>query len=129
MESNSACICAVSRDSLTILSTLLSVGLSNCTLVSRGLRPWSTFRAYSKVSSARAIGTRMVRVEPLCHAALNRECLIESSCPLGFGIMIGKIRVLPCVMGFNQYNGVVEYFQARDTRLFIILLHLNNYRS
>jgi hypothetical protein len=50
----------------------------------------------------------MVRVGPLCHAALNRESLIESSYPLGFGIMIGKIRVLPCVMRFNQYNGVIE---------------------
>jgi hypothetical protein len=48
----------------------------------------------------------MVRVGPLCHAALNRESLIESSCPLGFGIMIGKIRVLPCVRRFNYYNGV-----------------------
>jgi hypothetical protein len=38
--------------------------------------------------------------------------------------MIGKIRVLPCVMRFTQYNGVIEYCQARDTRLFIILLHL-----
>jgi hypothetical protein len=38
--------------------------------------------------------------------------------------MIGKIRVLPCVMRFNQDNGVIENCQARDTRLFIILLYL-----
>ena len=28
----------------------------------------------------------MVRVGPLCQAALKRESLIESSCPLGLGI-------------------------------------------
>ncbi len=69
--------------------------------MSRGSMPRSSCRAYCKVASARAIGTRMVRVEPLCQAALNRESLIKSSCPLGFGIMISKIRVLPCVRRFS----------------------------
>src|SRR4028119_741455 len=104
MDSSSACILGVSCGSETIMSTLLRVELSgftivsrdsvitasvpqsNILLVSRGSMPRSSCRAYSKVASARAIGTRMVRVGPLCQAALNRESLIESSCPLGFGI-------------------------------------------